>query len=195
MPGTASGERRVLLTIHCTACDAAALAGAVRMAESLGAELAVRFVEDQGLLDWAALPFTREVVFASAQPRALDVADMERSLRAAAETARQRLARLVRDAARLSFEIRRGTPVAELLTALAEADVAIGHVPGDGREGWIAALRAQPQAEDLAATLAELARRSGWPLQVLVVADQRELAALLRPGAYHEGSKRRKHGS
>lgn len=187
-----NAERRLLLTLGCAACDPAALAAAVRAAEALGARLAVRFVEDEELLHWAALPFTREVTFGSARPREFDVAAMERSLRAAADAARLRLERLVGDARRFSFEVRRGAPALELRSALGEADVVIGHP--DDRGGWIALLRAQPQAEDVALLLTEVARRSGWNLDVLVIANEQDLAARLRRGAYDEDPKRRKHG-
>jgi len=199
-------ERRVMLTLDCVPRDPAALRGAVRLAEAMGTQLVVRFVEDEGLLNWASLPFTREVVYCSASPRAFDCAAMERSLRAAAQATRANIELLVRDAARLSFEVRRGALAAELLAALDDADIVIAHLSGpDPRGAWIAALGAQQQSAPVMAALAELARLIGpdlqvvivgngtqseheqpaaaWPLRLRRLADAGEIVALLRAGA------------
>lgn len=165
-------EHRVMLTLDCVPRDPAALRGAVRLAEAMGARLVVRFVEDEGLLNWASLPFTREVVYCSAGSRAYDCAAMERSLRAAAQATRANIERLVRDAARLSFEVRRGALVSELLAALDEADIVIAQLPGpDPRGAWIAVLGAQQQSAALMEALSELDRLLGSDLQVVILGD------------------------
>lgn len=91
---------------------------AAALADRVGAELVGLFIEDADLLRFAALPFAREIGFASAQRRRMDVTALERSLRAhAAEAERALASALERSAARWSFRVARGFAAAELLAA------------------------------------------------------------------------------
>lgn len=81
-------------------------------------------MENLDLLHLAALPFTREVGFPSAVSRELDVARMERSLRALARNARSMLESVAgHGPLRWSFRVTRGALAAELLAAAGEADL------------------------------------------------------------------------
>lgn len=95
-----------------------ALEAAAALADRVGAELVGLFIEDEDLLRFAALPFAREIGFASAERRRMDVTELERSLRAHAAEAERTLARVVeRSTARWSFRVARGFAAAELLGA------------------------------------------------------------------------------
>ena len=112
--------RRVLVALDATDAGSAALEAAVALAAHMEAELAGIFVENEDLLRFAALPFTRETGVPSASSRRLDSTDVERLLKSRAALAE---AALVRAAAsrrlRWSFSIRRGRVMPELL---ADAD-------------------------------------------------------------------------
>ncbi len=102
-----------------------ALEAAAALADRVGAELVGLFIEDEDLLRFAALPFAREIGFASAERRRMDVSELERSLRAHAAEAERTLARVVeRSTARWSFRVARGFAAAELLGAALGAAMA-----------------------------------------------------------------------
>ena len=91
------------------------------LAARTGAELVGLFVEDPDLLQFAALPFAREIGGASAARRGLDVASVERSLRALAVEAERMLAGTAgRSAVRWSFRVARGVLLDVLLAAAAD---------------------------------------------------------------------------
>ena len=88
---------------------ATAMNAAVELARAMEAELVGLFVEDVELLALAALPFAGEVGFPSAARRPLDVAAMERGLRAQALRLQQELAaRLAGTPVKWTFEVVRG---------------------------------------------------------------------------------------
>ena len=97
------------------------LEAAAALAARTGAELMGLFVEDPELLQFAALPFAREIGGASAARRDLDVASVERSLRTLALEAERMLAGTAgRSAVQWSFRVARGVLVDVLLAAAAD---------------------------------------------------------------------------
>jgi len=100
---------------------AAAPAAVARLAGEMQAELLGLFIEDTELLRFAALPFAAEVGFPSAALRPLDLAAVERALRAQAQALRQALAAALDPADHAwSFRVARATPAAAVEAALAE---------------------------------------------------------------------------
>jgi len=96
------------------------LESAAALAGRIGAELTGLFVEDATLLRFAALPFAREIGFASAARRSTGVQAMERSLQALAREAQRVLAGVAeRQDVRWSFRVERGVSPGVLLTAAA----------------------------------------------------------------------------
>jgi len=121
--------RRVIVGLDPALQSRALLEAAVELAERMEAELIGLFVENQDLLHFAGLPFAREVGFASAARRTLDVPTMERSLRALAKEAQQMLASVAgRTSVQWSFRIVRGSPAAELLAVAEEFDLVIANL-------------------------------------------------------------------
>lgn len=121
--------RRVIVGVDPTLQSRALLEAAVELAGKMEAELVGLFVEDQDLLHFAGLPFAREVGFASATRRTLDVESMERSLRALAKEAQRTLASVAgRTSVQWSFRIVRGSPAAELLAVAEEYDLVIANL-------------------------------------------------------------------
>jgi nucleotide-binding universal stress UspA family protein len=121
--------RRVIVGMDPALQSRALLEAAVELAERMEAELVGLFVENQDLLHFAGLPFAREVGFASATRRTLDVESMERSLRALAKEAQQTLASVAgRTPVQWSFRVVRGSPAAELLAVAEESDLVIANL-------------------------------------------------------------------
>ena len=121
--------RRVIVGLDPVLQSRAMLEAAVELAERMEAELIGLFVENQDLLHFAGLPFAREVGFASATRRTLDVESMERSLRALAKEARQKLASVAgRTPVQWSFRVVRGSPAAALLAMVEESDLVIANL-------------------------------------------------------------------
>jgi hypothetical protein len=155
------------------------LEAAAALAGGIGAELLGLFIEDQDLLHFASLPFAHEIGHASAARRKLDVAAIERDLRARAREAERRLAGV---AARIrvpsAFRVARGAAHAELLSAAAAkaaSDVLQLLLLGDGES---AATRWAEEARSRVAQ-STLARR----LDVVLAADLDELGVALQAGA------------
>ncbi len=120
--------RRVVVAMG--APGAVALATAVDLARALEAELVGLFVEDIELFDLAALPFAGEVGYPSAARRALDVAALERALRAQAGRLRQDLtARLAGVATRWTFEVVRGRIAVALAATAGGQDLVVLSLP------------------------------------------------------------------
>lgn len=118
--------RRVMIGLEPAMLDAAALAAAALLAQSVGAELAALFVEDINLLRWASLPFAQEIGAASAARRAVATADIERALRVQAEQLKRALAE---GAQRLelqwTFEVARGQGLSALLACAGASDIVV----------------------------------------------------------------------
>jgi nucleotide-binding universal stress UspA family protein len=117
--------RRIIVALG-TPDAAAAMNTAVELACAMDAELHGLFVEDVELLSLAALPFAGEVGFPSAARRPLDVATMERGLRAQARRLERALAaRLAGTPVKWTFEVVRGRIETEILATAGERDLAI----------------------------------------------------------------------
>jgi hypothetical protein len=132
--------RRVVIGLEPAMLDAAALAAAVQLARSAGAELAALFVEDSNLLRLASLPFAQETGAASAAPRRMAAADIERAFKVQAEQLKRALADAAqRHELQWTFEIARGQGLRVLLewTGVSDAVVLAG---GAGRTSWQPAL-------------------------------------------------------
>jgi nucleotide-binding universal stress UspA family protein len=136
--------RRVVVRLEPAPRGRAAIETAVDLAARLEAELVGLFVEDVTLLQWAALPFAREIGMASVTSRRRDVASIERSLRSLAEQAHDTLAQVAgRAPLRWSFQVARGPVLCELLAAAEHADLLVSRstglqrlpVQGPGRNG------------------------------------------------------------
>lgn len=118
--------RRIIVGMEPAPRGRATLEAAAKLAARMEAELVGLFVENIDLLNFAGLPFAREVCLASATRRALDVEGVERHLRALARDAQQTLATVAgRVSVRWSFRVARGSAAGELLAAAADADLVI----------------------------------------------------------------------
>ncbi|HXF67139.1 MAG TPA: hypothetical protein VNK67_10650 [Burkholderiales bacterium] len=152
---------------------------AVAAAGRMEAELIALFVENAALLDFAQLPFAREVGAVSAARRALDAQAMERSLRAMAGEARRMLeAAAGRSSVRWSFRVARGSLVEVLLAEAGEEDLVIataGHPAEHGR-AWKARV---VHLDDPEQALAALEAAGGEAL-VLASEDVARLREALR---------------
>jgi hypothetical protein len=126
--------RRIVAGFDAGACSADTLQAIAALAAETQAELLGLFIEDLGLLQLARLPFAAEVGYPSAALRSLDVATLERALRARAESLR---AALGSAASQWTFRVARGHPADVLAAALAE-----GHAPA-----LLIPPRAKPRAE------------------------------------------------
>ena len=125
--------RRIIVGLEPAPRTRATLEAAARLAAQMEAELVGLFVENIDLLHFAGLPFAREVGFASATRRSLDVEGMERSLRGLAREAQQTLAAVAgRVPVRWSFRVARGSAAGELMAAAAAADLVIVNVEEAG---------------------------------------------------------------
>lgn len=97
---------------------------AAQLAQIAEIELAGVFVEDQQLLDLARLPFTTEILRSSHQSRTLVSANIERDMRALADSLQKSL-RLVAERARRQFSFRtvRGNLLRELIAQTGANDL------------------------------------------------------------------------
>ncbi len=129
--------RRILVALDASEPSRAVLETAARLAASLESELVGLFVEDAELLQMSALPVTRLVSAHSKAPADLDLAVMERALRAQARLARESLARAASQwRVRWSFQVVRGATSERLLVEARECDlVALGMTSGAGKMG------------------------------------------------------------
>lgn len=115
-------EITVRRIVACFAPGAAAAPEAVaRLARQMQAELVGLFIEDAELLRFAALPLAAEIGFPSAARRSVDLASVERSLRAQAAALRGALAAALDPSAHAwSFRVARASPASAIGAALAE---------------------------------------------------------------------------
>jgi hypothetical protein len=138
-------------------CRPETLRAIAALAAEAHAELLGLFIEDSALLALARLPFAAEVGYPSAALRSLDLATLERALRARAEALR---AALESAAHQSTFRVERGHPAVILAAAIAE-----GHAPA-----LLIPPRARPRAGRRVVRQAELSD-----------ALMRELVAEARP--------------
>ena len=121
--------RRIVVGFDAGAWRSETLRELAALAVETESELLGVFIEDTDLLQLARLPFAAEVGYTSAARRGLDLATLERALRARADTLRRALAAVL-DPAHVawSFRVAREAPSQVLGTALAAA-LAEGHAP------------------------------------------------------------------
>ena len=125
--------RRIIVGLEPAPRTRVTLEAAAKLAAQMEAELVGLFVENINLLHFAGFPFAREVGFASAARRDLDVEGMERSLRGLAREAQQTLAAVAgRVPVRWSFRVVRGLAAGELLAAAVDADLVIVNIEQAG---------------------------------------------------------------
>jgi len=118
--------RRIVVGLEALPRSRAALRAAADIAARTQVELLALFVEDANLLEWAGLPFAREVGLTSAVARTLDAVAMERRLRAMAQEAQLALAEMARGTSlRWSYRVARGALMNELLAAAADNDLVV----------------------------------------------------------------------
>ena len=191
---------RRITVVQEPARSARALGAVVEAAAALEAELLGLFLEDVDLLHFAGLPFAREIG-ASARPRGLDVQTMERRLRSQAQEARRALAAAAEGKpVRWSFRVERGSVLAQVRSALADADLVVllwdrGGPPSRRAAALLSTVEwssaAAPALERLARALA------GDVYRVQLGAGEGALAKLLRElwhgagGAKAEGTGRK----
>jgi hypothetical protein len=153
--------RRIVAGFDAGPCRRETLQALAALAAETQADLVGVFIEDTGLLELARLPFAAEVGYPSAALRGLDVAMLERALRARAEALRRALAAALEPATvQWTFRVARGYPASTLAAALAE-----GHAPA-----LLIPPRGEPRAERRVIRAAELSE-----------ALLRELVAAARP--------------
>jgi hypothetical protein len=117
--------RRIIAGFDAGACRRETLQAIAALAVETQAELLGLFIEDTALLELARLPFAAEVGYPSAARRTLDVATLERALRARADALRSALASVLESTTvAWSFRVAREAPSQALAAALAE-----GHAP------------------------------------------------------------------
>lgn len=127
--------KRILVALDASEPSRAVLESAARLAASLHSELVGLFVEDADLLQMSALPMTRLVSAQSGVAADLDLAKMERALKAQARFAREALIETARQwKVRYSFQVVRGTASERLLVEAQDCDlVALGTTSRPGR--------------------------------------------------------------
>lgn len=192
----AGAIRRILVALDASADSSAVLDAAADLAALLDAHLQGLFVEDLDLLELPTRAFATEIDSLSGEPRRLLPQDLERHLRRRAARARKALERVATPLhLRWSFRTVRGRVSAELLAAetdlialgtrghslrrgpgstAAEVVVRAGApvlvLRGGARLGATVFVVADESAasERALAVAAEIARRRGTPLTVLV---------------------------
>jgi len=114
---------RIAIAFGSESIDMVALDAVTRLAASLHAEIAGFFIEDINLIRLAGLPVAR-ALSRSGAPQVLDVAEMERQLRAQAEAVRHQVSALAeRAGVRWSFAVARGSFAGEIVRAAGEGDL------------------------------------------------------------------------
>lgn len=130
---SSSPRQRILLALDTSPHAETALHLACRLAVRLHAELCGLFIEDVNLLHLASLPFVTEIDITSARERQVEISQMERSLRVAADQSQKQLADLAQQyRIPWSFLVSRGSVVPTLLDELRDVDLLL-----IGREGRV----------------------------------------------------------
>lgn len=119
-----TATRQVVVTLDAFEISMQALEHAARLAAHMGARLEGLFVEDIDLIHLTELPFLREVRTVSRSEASMDPVRIEQEFRVLARRAEQ----LLREQARRhnvtwSFRVWRGSIEADLMKAVADADV------------------------------------------------------------------------
>mgnify|MGYP006290092847 CR=1 FL=1 len=209
-PGDRRPIRRILVALDASADSLAGLEAAAQLAAEVEAEIAGLFVEEADLLRVGRLPGTREIPLFAEEPRTLEAGDLERQLRGQARTAQDALRSVAeRLKVRWSFRTVRGDVATELAEAAVGADLltvgatgrSLSRPPGStvrallGRAGPpVLVLRqgarlgrvihvlhdGSAAAWEAVRTAAELGRREGGRLDVLLAVEDADEARELR---------------
>lgn len=117
---------RLIMTLDAQSYDPQHLARCARLAAALNMEFCALLVEDQDLLDLAALPFSREIVHHSARERDLSPIRLQKLLALLGEQIRQELQRFEQQhPLRWQLQVDRGHRVDSLLRHRREADLLV----------------------------------------------------------------------
>jgi nucleotide-binding universal stress UspA family protein len=207
-PDNAPSAEYILVALDASPLSRAALTSAAELAASLHVELRGLFVEDEGLIHLAGLPFGMEFGSFSAHPRRLEANTLEREFRVQAAGLRKTMADVAgQRRVTWSFQVVRGRVTDQVLAAGAEARLLylgrVGRTPGKrlGSTARAVALRTQRPvliqaggqplhgpflvvhtdslASDNAVALAvDLSGKDGSPLTVLYTGDAAGATAL-----------------
>jgi len=142
---------RIVLALERVPESAAAIDPALALAQSLDATVCALFVENLGLLGYAALPFAQEFDPDSGEARALSAPALERSMRVEAARAERVLTEAARQrSVALSFRVVRGEIDVEARTEGKTGDIVmLGIFAGASR--WPPPGRAEPGSRFIAA--------------------------------------------
>lgn len=198
----------ILVALDASPLSRAALLSAAELAAALQVELRGLFVEDEGLMHLARLPFGVEFGMFTARPQRLETNSLEREFRLQAAGLRKIMADVAgQRRVTWSFQVVRGRVTDQVLAASAEARLLylgrVGRTPGKrlGSTARAVALRTQrpvllqagdqplhgpflvvhtgsPASDNGVALAVELSGKEGSPLTVLYTGDAEGAAAL-----------------
>jgi nucleotide-binding universal stress UspA family protein len=198
----------ILVALDASPLSRAALTSAADLAATLHVELRGLFVEDEGLMHLAGLPFCLEIGAFTARPRRLEPNNMEREFRVQAAGLRKIMADVAgQRRVAWSFQVVRGRVTDQVLAASAEARLLylgrVGRTPGKrfGSTARAVALRTHrpvliqsggqplhgqflvvhtdsPASDHAVALAVELSGKDGSPMTVLFTGDAEGAAAL-----------------
>lgn len=119
-------RKRLIVAIDNSPESMAAVGVAVPLARSLGLEVEGLFVEEVDLLRMARLPFITEIRYGQRSPLPLVEKDLRRTLRARADTAREKLEAFAKShQVRATFRVAPGRPARLLLEAGKDVDLVV----------------------------------------------------------------------
>lgn len=165
--------RRILVALDQSRSARAALEAAVEIAvqknDGGDVELVGLYIEDQALLQAAALPVTSLIQRHAGKPRDMAAAEVERAFRIAARQARAMLGEMSeRRRIKASFQVQRGPLQSEMVAAAWRFDlVSVGATGRPGSEAGSVA-RALIAAGPCAVLISRRALRTGEPVTLLL---------------------------
>jgi nucleotide-binding universal stress UspA family protein len=206
--GDAPSPEFILVALDASPLSRAALLSAAELAATLQVELRGLFVEDEGLMHLAGLPFGVEFGSFTARPHRLDANNLEREFRIQAAGLRKIMADVAgQRRVTWSFQVVRGRVTDQVLAAGAEARLLylgrVGRTPGKrlGSTARAVALRTQrpvlicagdqslhgpflvvhtgsPAGDNAVALAVDLSGKDGSPMTVLFTGDAEGATAL-----------------
>ena len=178
-------RRRILVCLDASPASLAALEAALLLAAEIDAELDALYVEDDNMLRFAGLPFTRVIGAYSPGPREVEPVDVERALRLQAERMRRLVAEAAGTRVAWRFRVARGDVGREVLAAARDAELLtlgfVGDRPTGGRRAGSLARRAAREAPG-SVLLSQPSRADDGPV-VLCLDDSPEGAHALTTAA------------
>lgn len=182
LPGAATSGR-ILVAFEGGSVEWARLEAAAGMAAGLEAELVGLFVEDETLIQAAALPVTRGLSSMAAGPTPIDAALMRRALRVSATKAGEALAAAAaRRRLRWSFRVVQAPLLERLVPEIGAGDILalgpVGRAAGRAERALVAALGGG--AVPCSLLLLRAAARIDRPVLVLYDGSERVLEAGVR---------------